>query len=445
MPPEGSFKAFDNNMLLEFSAKNFLSFKDEVIFSLYASDEIKGHEDTNLIPVAGRHILKTAVIYGANASGKSNFIKAMGFMRSVISNSLKLNPEEPIVSNPQGFPSFQLNTNTAQAPVELEVCFLYQDIYFRYGFILDALKIHKEWLYIAPEEKETLVYKRHLEEDKYIYNIPDDFSEVREYTKEKALLTNTLLLVVLAKFIDSPARRVMEWIENTLNVISDSDKDIVKIFTDIKLGEEKYREDILNFLKAADVGIENAFLKSAKKSDLSDNIDKDLQILDMLFLKRVISEHNIFNDEGSVTGKKQWELNHESAGTQKLFALSGPLIETLRKGEVLVIDELDAKLHPMMMRFILGLFHSPEHNPQGAQLVFATHDTRLLSPRFFRRDQIWFTEKNRYGASELYSLSEFDLEDDAKFSEDYFQGRYNAVPFIGDLRLFDKEEIHGEG
>jgi hypothetical protein len=138
-----------------------------------------------------------------------------------------------------------------------------------------------------------------------------------------------------------------------------------------------------------------------------------------------------------VTGKKEWGVDNESAGTQKLFALSGPLIETLRNGEILVIDELDAKLHPMMMRFILGLFHSREHNPHNAQLIFATHDTQLLNQRFFRRDQIRFTEKNSFGATDLYSLDKFDLDDKADFSRDYFQGLYNAVPFIGDLKLFD--------
>ena len=117
----------------------------------------------------------------------------------------------------------------------------------------------------------------------------------------------------------------------------------------------------------------------------------------------------------------------------------------MRKGEILIIDELDAKLHPMMMRFILGLFHSQEHNPHNAQLIFATHDTQLLSPRFFRRDQIWFTEKNPCSVTELYSLADFELNDDASFADDYFQGRYNAVPFIGDLHLFDKGVKHGKG
>jgi AAA15 family ATPase/GTPase len=430
-------------MLLEFSVKNFLSIKDEVIFSLYASSEIQGHEKRNLIPVVEQHILKTAVIYGANASGKSNLIKAMGFMRSVIANSLKLNPEEPIVST-QSYPSFQLHPLSAKAPLEMEVSFLYQDVYYRYGFALDTDRIHREWLYFAPQESESLLYERRFKEGLYTYDISENFLIATDFSKDSVLPANTLLLAVLAKFTDSPARRVMEWMGNTFNVISSPDEEAYEGFTYSKLDEEDYRTDILSFLKVADVGIEDVFLESVTAADLPDKLKDRRQKLKQLEAKQVVFQHSIFDDKGLVTGRKHWGQNHESAGTQKLFALSGPLIETLHKGEILVIDELDAKLHPMMMRFILGLFHSQAHNPHDAQLVFATHDTQLLSPRFFRRDQVWFTEKNPYGATELYSLADFELDDEADFSGDYWKGRYNAIPFIGDLRLFEKGVEHGE-
>ncbi len=421
-------------MLLEFSVKNFLSIKDEVILSLYASDEIKGHEKYNLIPTGEKHILKTAVIYGANASGKSNLIKAMGFMRDIIVNSLKLNPDEPIVPA-QSYPSFQLRTEKAKAPIEMEVSFLYKDIYYRYGFVLDAKRIYREWLYHAPEESETRLYERILNKKPYI-------SKIFNSKILNGLPDNTLWLAALAKYTDSPARRVMEWVLNTFNVITGTDEESYKGFTYSKIDEKEYREDILRFLKVADTGIEDILLESVTAEYLPNNIPKklrnNLKKLISSETKQLVFQHSIFNDKGKAAGKKSWGQNNESAGTQKLFALSGPLIETLRKGEVLVIDELDAKLHPMIMRFILGLFHSEEHNPHGAQLIFATHDTQLLSPRFFRRDQIWFTEKDLYGATDLYSLADFDLDDQADFSRDYFQGRYNAVPFVGDLHLFDK-------
>jgi len=434
-------------MLLEFSVKNFLSIKDEVILSLYASDEVKGHEKHNLIPVAERHILKTAVIYGANASGKSNVIKAMGFMCGVITNSLKLNPGEPIVPI-RDYPSFQLHSESAKAPLEMEVSFLYQDVYYRYGFALDAERIHREWLYSAPEESESLLYERWFEKASYQYKLSENLLIAKDFANDGTLPANTLLLAILAKFTDSPPRRVMEWMENAFNVIPNPDENFYKWDTYGKLDEEDYRADILNFLKVADVGIENVFVESLTATYLTDGIPEKLRdkLTQMITpgAKQVVFQHSIFEDNGAVAGTENWGQNHESAGTQKLFALSGPLIETLKKGEVLVIDELDAKLHPMMMRFIIGLFHSQEQNPHDAQLIFATHDTQLLSPRFFRRDQIWFTEKTPYGSTELYSLADFDLDDKADFSSDYFQGRYNAVPFIGDLRLFYKGVGHGK-
>ena len=431
-------------MLLEFSVKNFLSFKDEAIFSLYASDEIKGHEKYNLIPAGERYILKTAAIYGANASGKSNLIKAMGFMRRVILNSIKLNPEDSIIPV-QEYPSFQLHPDTSDAPIEMEVTFLYDDMYYRYGFVSDDHRIHREWLYYAPEEHELLLYER---SSNNVENISEIFASVPELIKDDSLLDNTLLIAVLAKFTDSPARRVMEWVRNAFNVITTPDEENFMGFTLSKLDRKEYLEDILLFLKVADTGIEHVLLQSVTTKDLPKNLPKSLRnkLKELISsdAKQLLFEHRIFNDKGKAIDRKSWGPNHESAGTQKLFALSGPLIETLRNGEILVIDELDAKLHPMMMRFILSLFHSQEYNPHGAQLVFATHDTQLLSPRFFRRDQVWFTEKDSYGATTLYSLADFDLDDHADFSGDYFQGRYNAVPFIGDLRSFSKGVEYGE-
>jgi len=126
--------------------------------------------------------------------------------------------------------------------------------------------------------------------------------------------------------------------------------------------------------------------------------------------------------------------NHESDGTKKIFALSAPILDTLQRGEVLVIDELDARLHPLMTRNIIELFNSQKTNPKNAQLIFTTHDINLLSHKFLRRDQIWFTEKNHQGATDLYSLVEFaDINNNNTLEKDYIQGRYGAIPFIGDL------------
>jgi AAA15 family ATPase/GTPase len=132
---------------------------------------------------------------------------------------------------------------------------------------------------------------------------------------------------------------------------------------------------------------------------------------------------------------------HESEGTQKLFVLAGYLVTALKEAKILVIDELESQLHPLITQAIVKLFNSNETNPNNAQLIFMTHDTNLLSNKLFRRDQIWFTEKNRYGATDLYSLAEYNVRNDASFESDYIKGRYGAIPYLGDLS--NLVDIHG--
>jgi len=433
-------------MLLEFTVANYRSIKCETVFSMYASDKINKHKDSNLITIeGGQQFVKTAVIYGANASGKSNLLESMGFFRHIVVNSIKLNEREDIISS-DNYPSFQLNPTSASAPIKLEVTFLENNIYYRYGFSLDASKIHKEWLYHADTEDENLLFERTLLDDRtYDYNV-GNFSEAKEYATP-SLLRNTLLLPCVAKFTKSQnsiARQVMNWIQDKFNVISGVDENEYKGFTYSKLEDEGFREKISQFLSIADTGIQKVFLSKTKivVKDLPPVFSEEFRkFLTEKEAKTVFFTHKVFDEDGQAQSEKNWGDSNESEGTKKLFALSGPIIETLDKGETLIIDELDAKLHPMMMRFILGLFNSKEYNPRGAQLVFATHDTNLLTPRFFRADQIWFTEKNYRGETELYSLADYSLEDNANFSQDYFQGKYGAVPFIGDLQAFCDKDI----
>jgi hypothetical protein len=144
--------------------------------------------------------------------------------------------------------------------------------------------------------------------------------------------------------------------------------------------------------------------------------------------------HRKFDGEGNSVSTELFDLDdQESEGTQKVFALAGPLVDTLKNGKVLIIDEFDARIHPLISRAIVELFNSNESNSNNAQLIFMTHDTNLLSNRLFRRDQIWFTEKNRYGATDLYSLAEYKIRNDASFESDYIKGRYGAIPYIGNL------------
>ena len=151
--------------------------------------------------------------------------------------------------------------------------------------------------------------------------------------------------------------------------------------------------------------------------------------------------HKKFDETGSPIESEIFDLTvNESDGTEKLFYLTGPILDVLSKGSILCIDEMEARLHPLITRVLIGLFNSKETNPKGAQLIFTTHDTNLLSNKIFRRDQIWFTEKDHYGCSHLYSLAELKVRNDASFESDYFEGRYGAIPFLGNIRQVILEE-----
>jgi len=420
-------------MLLEFSVKNYLSFKDEVTLSLRGREGVTGHEGDSTFDVAGEPILKSAVIYGANASGKSNLIKAMQFMKHFVLNSAIGEQSEAEID----VDHFKLAIETAQQPSQFEITFVHEDRYYRYGFELNSKNISQEWLYQAKvdAEQETFLFHRKDQSVKF----DESFAEAKifidgqeEYQRLKLVRETALLLSVVAQFDGEISRKLMRWFKNEWNVLFASDDKDFKKNSEDKLKDTEFKEKILVFLKVADTGIEDIRL-----------VEKQFSVLesDKLRVRRVVTSHKIYDFDGKVIGNAEWFMDsNESEGTQKLFALSAPIIDALEHGKTLVIDELDSKLHPFMMTFILNLFHSTEKNPKNAQLVFNTHDVNLLSKRFFRRDQIWFTEKNEYGATELYSLADFkDLTDEGinneTFQNDYFQGRYGAVPFIGDFSI----------
>lgn len=195
-----------------------------------------------------------------------------------------------------------------------------------------------------------------------------------------------------------------------------------------------------------DLGIDDIQIEEFKLTDdsLPKNMPDDLRTA---ILKNTITDkfavktiHKKFDKEGKQTALEIFDIDsHESEGTKKLFSLAGPLMDTLKNGRILFIDEFDARLHPLITYEIIRLFNSNKTNPKNAQIIFATHDTNLLSNKLFRRDQIWFAEKDKGGATHLYSLAEYKVRNDASFENDYIQGKYGAIPFIGDLKQLFEE------
>jgi uncharacterized protein len=422
-------------MLLEFSVKNFLSFKNEVTLSMYASEEIREHQRYNVFSVGGQYLLRSAVIYGANASGKSNLIKAMQFMKHFVVNSLELQKQTDIDIEP-----FKLNSDTLKLPSEFEATFLISDVYYRYGFVIDAKRVHHEWLYYALAEEEIRLFDRRFDNESDSIVLGDHFPEgepLVDNQKPKLTRERALFLAVVSQFNGTISRQIMDWFTTDFKVLFATQEETFEGFSVKKLDDALYKKEILKFLQAADTAIEDLDWVKVKTQDISTHVPDELKQLLVSKGKMLVTKHSVLNTDATVIDSVLWRMENESEGTKKLFALSAPLIETLKKGETLVVDELDSKLHPMIMRFIINLFHSTQTNPKHAQLIFATHDTHLLSHRFFRRDQIYFTEKDQSASTDLYSLADYKWDETQQPSEnykhDYFKGKYGAIPFIGEL------------
>lgn len=416
-------------MLIQFSVGNFLSFKDIVTFSLVASAR-KEHSETNLFIAKDKlKLLKSAVVYGANASGKSNLIRAMRFMRYFALNSSKDEGKIKVTN-------FKLSSETENKPSLFEIIFIHESIRYRYGFQVDEEKVVREWLFYVPIRKETQLFVREGNN----FEIGTHFKEGKGI--EQRTRVNALFLSVVAQFNGEISLKILKWFKK-FRVISALTEFRFVPFTIEKLKDEAVRKEVLNFLKKADLGIEDIILEETeiKYEDMSEEDKLRVGPDGKLFSVQIQTSHQKFDNENKALTLVKFDLGkEESEGTKKFFAISGPFLDSLKNGYVLVVDELDTKLHPILIKFLVSLFNSAENNPLNAQLVFVSHNTNLFSRSMFRRDQIWLTEKNKYGATDLYSLVEYKVRNDASFEKDYILGKYGAIPLIRETgSLFGKK------
>lgn len=427
-------------MLIEFSVGNYRSFKDQVTLSMVAAPivaEDKEIDQRNVFTVdEDLTLLKSAAIYGANASGKSNLAQAMGFMRWFMINSSK----ETQSTEQIGIEPFRLSTETEEQPSFFEIIFLMEGTQYRYGFELDTNKVLSEWLYYVPKIRETKLFIR--DQDKFEITKKYRGQDLKHITRP-----NALFLSVSAQFNVQIANQILNWAANKLKIISGLEDRGYRDYTARCLNQKnQYSEAILKLIKKLDLGISNLDVEEIEITEehLPEHFPEELKtnILNNSPKMRSVSTfHKKYDAQGKPTSTELFDLEeHESEGTQKLFEIAGPLVDTLFDGKVLVIDEFDARLHPLINQAIVKLFNSIEDNPNNAQLIFFTHDTNMLDKKLLRRDQVWFTEKNRYGATDLYSLVEYKgVRNDASFENDYIKGRYGAIPFLGTLSKLIEE------
>lgn len=396
-------------MLLEFCVKNFLSIKDDLKLSFVATtlkESLSEPNDVIRISDMGLALVRSAVIYGANASGKTNVLKAIAFYKSFIMNSFKNGQAGESID----VENFRLNASTVQEPTTMEATFTVGEYLYRYGFEVGEKAVHSEWLYRRmnrKRSKEVEIFYR----EKTGVTVHAKSPLMQDLVNRKMVRDNALLLSTAAQFNETTAVDILHWLSDT-QVLFCSEDDKMWLQAIRHLDDEKMRERIVRFAKYADLGIEN--------------ITK--------IGNRIVSSHRQYDDEGRETNDVAFSFSgNESEGTIKYFSLAYPIIDALDNGKRLVVDELDSKLHPLLVRKIVTLFNSAETNPKGAQLLFTTHDTFLLSAGLFRRDQVWFTQKDNFGATEAYSLAEYKVRGSSPFERDYLQGKFGATPIIGDM------------
>ena len=433
-------------MLIEFSVANFRSFKDLQTLSMSAASitskkEYRIVDEENVAIVSEKNkLLKSKAIYGANASGKSNIVKAILAFIAIVSRSVK---DENILI--KAVEPFGLSIETDPLPTYFQLIFIHNDVQYRYGFEIRQGLIISEWLFGVPKRVEVRYFTREdmkVEVNERVFREAKKFENLTQRGDSEIFRSNSLFLTSVAALGGSFANGIAKFVSQIgiLSGLFDSNiRNLIKeIVSDSKDETEKKR--ILDFLKDADVGIEDFGVLEQTDEELSDKLPDELRDLfksgKFIFPASFYSKRNKYDEKqvkiADVTSNFD---NWESEGTKKLFYLSPLLMGTLDEGRILVIDEFDARLHPRLTRKIVSLFNSTITNPYNAQLIFVTHDTGLLKADLLRRDQICFVEKDRFGVSSLKTLVEFKgVRNDASFEKDYLEGKYGAVPFLGDFR-----------
>jgi len=416
-------------MLIEFTIKNFSSIKDEIVFSMESTKYKADNLENNNFKLGTLELLKSAVIFGPNASGKSNILLAMKKMRDVIELSLSNKYRY------SGISAFKFDVEAANEPTKFEVKFLYQNVIYRYGFKILNKIIQEEWLYYKKNEPRT-------RESQYFQRNLQNFTNYGEYKKEANLIKkenktreDALYLVVVAEFNGHISQNIINWFE-TFNAFSSLHTDFLN-YTLPKMRNEVDREKIVNFVQSADFGIQDIKENKLSIEDMSNKVDeKELpnDVLESIKKGEAVSietYHPKYSNNKFV-GLEPMSIGDESDGTQKFFEISGAIIEALDNGEILIIDELDNSFHTRMIEEIIKLFNS-ERNKKNAQLIFVSHNTNILTQSIFRRDQIWFTEKDIYGVTKLFSLIDFGTRKDTSLQKNYLAGKYGSIPVITKL------------
>ena len=419
-------------MLVMFKVKNYTSFKNESILDMRATAYVQ--HPTHVIRANGKpDLLKTTALYGANASGKSNLISAMFFFEQYIfSQFINKNENEDFESNEIGMKMklepFGLSNDTNNAS-EFDIIFLHNDNQIQYGFECTSKEVLNEWLFINDKK----VFER----------TGTELSFGTKYQKMlgayKKLPAERLYVAVLEYFLDDEAKKAVlgdfiAFFSREYNVFTEilfesTVKGLAGIIGLSKklVGNTAYRKKVEHYLRLIDVGIKRLDVQTETIFDEHTGKKRDEKV--------VRTVHDIYDEAGNIVGEKLFDLRQESTGTLRFLAYIQNIIEMISNGGVFIVDEMSARLHPLLTKLIVDIFCSSQN--KKAQLIFTTHDISLLNNNQFRRDEVVFVDKNERGESSLYALSDLKVREDATFNKDYLQGKYGAIP------IFNYDDIIG--
>ncbi len=413
-------------MLIEFSVANFKSIKEEACLNMTAGPG-REHRETHLVmpTLTARSqpspLVRTAVIFGANAAGKSNLLDALRVMKNIVRTSSQGPAELPVIP-------FKFDFDSKNQSTVFEVKCIVQGIRYQYGFSATKDRVHDEWLFAWPRGRVQTWFER----DGPHWKLGDKLTGDKELWK-RTTRPDALFLSTAVSLNSEQLRPLYDWFHHTVQYPRSHG------WTDalsLDYCQDERKQAVIDFLHSADLGI--ADLRITKKEfspDMLDmlpaaiSVEMKEELTRGLAGKMIVEDLFLRHDTG-LGYSTELEMEEESAGTQKIFSLAGSWLEGLNNGNVLVIDELDNSLHPQLVAFLVERFHDPAVNTKGAQLIFSTHDAALLSQDRFRRDQIWFCERHARQETHLYSLTDFRPRKDLENLErSYLAGRYGALPY----------------
>ena len=426
-------------MFVEFVVENFRSIKSRQVFNMVRAKTTELEENTFDPLVDGVNpMLRSSAIYGANAAGKSNFIKALDVMQDIVLGSAQKTQRGnslPVVHH-------KLCETTIDKPTEFEVVFVSKGVKYQYGFSATKERIMEEWLYAFPKSRPQRWFIRAFDHEKreYAWDFSSLFTGKKQVWKD-ATKSNSLFLSTAIMLNNDQLKPVFDWFSETLKVAGIGGWS--GAFTAEYCTEnENQKRAVLNFLNSVDLDISDLKFEAKKIDNSAFPEDMPPEIRDKIIEELKGKEFvDIKTVHETAQGKQVlFELEEESDGTRKLFSFAGPWLDALQNGLVLFIDELHDSLHPNIVKFLVSVFHCKKSNPKNAQLVFTTHESSILDQDIFRRDQVWFCKKETDQSSILYPLTDFSPRRGTEnIEKSYLAGRYGALPVTSFF------ELYGEG